>query len=195
MSKEKKEIKKVEEKSIQSQGITLPIALVIVAIVVAVILVTGGEGSGGSNDDNESEIEGATSADFGDYSDYITDGAVTTIDDDPYLGDIDTAKIAIVEFSEYLCYYCYRHTVEVMPDLISTYVDTGEVIYVFRDFQMYGEVSEERAQIGMCVDEVAGAEKFAEYHEKMKRVYSEDEEENPDIYAIIDDLGVDSDTG
>ena len=194
MSKTKKTSGKEEKViTIGAENLMVPIALILVAIVVAVILVSSAENDISEDDiENTENVEGvADNANYGEYSDYITDNITTSIDDDPYLGDRDTAKIAIVEFSEYQCSYCYRHTVEVMPDIISNYVDKGEGIYVFRDLQMYGEVSEERAEIGECVNEIAGGEKFAQYHEKMKAVQFDDGEENPDIYSIVSDLGVD----
>jgi protein-disulfide isomerase len=180
---------------IGAEKLIVPIALILVAVIVSVILVTGSKSNSVAKNEtlSGSEVNGTDETpDYGDYADYITDNISTSIDDDPYLGNIETAKYAIVEFSEYLCYYCYRHTVQVMPKLISEYVDSGEAIYVFRDMQMYGETSEERSEIGSCVNEIAGAEKFSEYHEKMKSVQFDDGIDNPDIYAIVKELGVDS---
>lgn len=190
MSKEDK-VSKTEEKvvTIGAEKLVVPIALILVVVIVAAILVLG---SGNNSDSDDSDVEGTETEEI-DYSDYIEEGYTTSIDDDPYLGDISTAKYAIVEFSDYVCSYCYRHTVEVLPDILSTYIDTGEAIYVFRDLQIHGEVAEKRAEIAECVNEIAGAEKFYEYHEKMMKVQFEDEIDDPDIYAIVEDLGVDSD--
>jgi protein-disulfide isomerase len=187
---DKKE-KKEEVVTIGAEKLIVPIALILVIIIIALILVFSSKDSStdGSTSDS-SGTEGTT--DYGDYADYITDGVSTSIDDDPYIGDKSTATMAIVEFSEYFCSYCYRHTTEVLPDLISEYIDTGKAIYVFRDFQMYGDESEKRAEIGMCVNEVAGGEKFLEYFEKIKSVYFDDGDEDPDIFGIIADLGIDS---
>lgn len=193
---DKKENKE-EVVTIGAEKLIVPVALILVIIIISLILVLGSK-----KDDNVdttgdgSDVEGVT--DYGDYADYITDGISTSIDDDPYLGDISTAKFAIVEFSDYQCYYCYRHTIEVLPDILSTYVDTGEAIYVFRDLQIHGDEAEKRAQIGECVNEIAGSEKFDEYHEKMMisqfEVWTDEDTEvkDSDIYAIIDNLGVDS---
>jgi protein-disulfide isomerase len=167
----------------------LPFVLIIVAVVMAVILVLGGDSSVGSNDD--SEVEGSADEDFGDYADYITEGVSSSVDDDPYLGNKDTAKIAIVEFTDYQCYYCYRHTSETLPSIIENFVDTGEVIYVFRDYQIHGEEAEKRAEIGECVDEIGGTEAFVKYHEQLMSLYAEDLTDD-EIYDIVDDLGVDS---
>jgi protein-disulfide isomerase len=187
MSKEKK----TEEKEIKisSQILIVPIALLLVAIIVAVIIITGGKDNNDNTDDSSS-VEGST--DFGDYSDYITDGVSSSIDDDAYLGDKDTAKIAIVEFTDYQCYYCYRHTTETLPDLLENYVDTGEVLYVFRDDEIHGDEAEKRAEIGECVHHLDGNDAFASYHEKMMTYYSEDLSTD-DIYNVVSELGFSSD--
>lgn len=179
--------------TVSTEKFVVPIALILVAIIISVILFTGSKDSNNDNDSSDGNVEGTEEAsDYGEYSDYITDGVSTSIDDDPYIGDKSTATMAIVEFSEYFCSYCYRHATDVLPDLIEKYIDTGKAIYVFRDYQMYGEESEKRAEIGMCVNEVAGGEKFAEYFEKIKSVYFDDGDEDPDIFAIIENLGIDS---
>lgn len=187
----KKEIRQKEEVvTVSGEKLIVPIAVILVLVIVALILVFGSKGGNKTNeDDTNSEVEGVS--DYGDYADYITDGVSTSIDDDPYLGDKSTAKFAIVEFSDYLCYYCYRHTVEVLPDILSTYVDTGKAIYVFRDLQIHGDVAEKRAEIAECVNEVAGADKFFEFHEKIKKVQFEDNIDDPDLYSIVGDLGID----
>jgi len=194
-------VSKEEEKviTIGAEKLVVPLALILVVIIVAVILFSGSKEDSTSTDINTdtSAVEGTTdtsqNTEYDQYVEkgYITEGVSTSIDDDPYLGDRDTAKIAIIEFSDYLCPYCHRHTTEVMPDIISNYVDTGEAIYVYRDLQIHGEEVEKRAQIGECVNEIAGAEKFFEYHEELMVVQFEEGIENPDIYAIVSDLGVD----
>jgi len=46
----------------------------------------------------------------------------------------DAAVVAIVEFSDYECPFCIRHFMKTMPQIEATYVQTGRVRYVFRDF-------------------------------------------------------------
>ena len=187
MSKEKSSEKK--EIKIDSQLLVIPVALLLVAVIIAAIIITGGDNSGSKMDDS-SEVDGST--DFGDYSDYITDGATSSIDDDAYLGDKDTAKIAIVEFTDYQCYYCYRHTTETLPQIIENYVDTGEVLYVFRDDEIHGDEAEKRAEIGECVHHLDGNDAFASYHEKMMTYYGDDLSTD-DIYNVISSLGFSTD--
>ncbi|MCP4168537.1 MAG: thioredoxin domain-containing protein [Chloroflexi bacterium] len=50
-------------------------------------------------------------------------------------GDAD-APIVIVEFSDYQCPFCQRYFEQTYPALMSEYVDTGKVRYVFKDFPL-----------------------------------------------------------
>ena len=56
-------------------------------------------------------------------------------DDDIVVGD-PNAPITMVEFTDFQCPYCYRHATQTLPQLMSTYVETGQVRYVFKDFPL-----------------------------------------------------------
>jgi len=51
----------------------------------------------------------------------------------PALGR-ESAPVTIVEFTDYQCPFCQRHSSRVFPELVEEYVKTGKVRYVFRDF-------------------------------------------------------------
>lgn len=51
----------------------------------------------------------------------------------PVLGH-GSARVTIVEFSDYQCPFCRRHSSQVLPELVKEYVETGKVRYIFRDF-------------------------------------------------------------
>jgi len=51
----------------------------------------------------------------------------------PYRGEYD-APVTLIEFSDYQCPYCKRHANTVMPPLIKSYVDTGKVRFVMREY-------------------------------------------------------------
>ncbi len=44
------------------------------------------------------------------------------------------ALVALVEFSDYECPFCIRHSRETMPLIEKNYISTGKVLYAFRDF-------------------------------------------------------------
>ncbi len=58
-----------------------------------------------------------------------------TVTDAPTQGQAN-APLTLVEFTDYQCPYCARHSQRVLPQLIKTFVDTGQVRYVLRDFPL-----------------------------------------------------------
>lgn len=51
------------------------------------------------------------------------------------LGDPD-APVRIVEYSDYQCPYCQRHSLETLPQILSQMIETGQVYYIFKDFPL-----------------------------------------------------------
>lgn len=51
------------------------------------------------------------------------------------MGDPD-APVTIVEFTDYQCPYCSRHSIDTMPQIISEFVDTGRVYYILKDLPL-----------------------------------------------------------
>lgn len=160
----------------------LPISIFVAAIMIsATLLMTQDKDANNQvaeNIDGSEEIAGTGDEGFAEVT--------ASIDDDPYLGDRDSAKVAIIEFSEYQCSYCKRHTDETIPSLKENFVDTGDAIYVFRDFQMYGELSESLSKIAECVNDVAGIDKYEEFHSLAFNATTTD-----DAYGYLSDLSVD----
>jgi protein-disulfide isomerase len=48
----------------------------------------------------------------------------------------ETAKVTLVEFSDYQCPYCGRHARETHPQIEKQYIETGKVRYVFFDMPL-----------------------------------------------------------
>ena len=57
---------------------------------------------------------------------------VISIGPSPYKGKAD-ATVTLVEFSDYQCPYCARNYRDVMPTLVTEYVDTGKLKFVMRE--------------------------------------------------------------
>jgi len=55
--------------------------------------------------------------------------------DDPAKGKKD-AKVTLIEFTDYQCPFCGRHTHSVLPLLEKNFIDTGKIRYVLRDFPL-----------------------------------------------------------
>ena len=45
-----------------------------------------------------------------------------------------TAKVTVVEVSDYHCPFCRRQVLQTLPQLLAEYVNTGKVQYVFVDY-------------------------------------------------------------
>ena len=58
---------------------------------------------------------------------------VLSIDGLPVLGNKD-ARVTLVEFSDFQCPFCARHSRETLPAIVKEYVNAGKVKYVLRDF-------------------------------------------------------------
>jgi len=91
----------------------------------------------------------------------------TSIENDAVRGNKETAKVAIVEFSDYECPYCIGFTQGTSKELIEKYVETGKVIMVFRDLPLpFHEPSASReAMAAECARDQGGDEKFFEMHD------------------------------
>lgn len=58
----------------------------------------------------------------------LDDGAAT-------LGNPD-ANVTIVEFTNYQCPFCARHSLQTMPSIVSQLIETGRVYYVIKDLML-----------------------------------------------------------
>ncbi|MBI2986155.1 MAG: DsbA family protein [Deltaproteobacteria bacterium] len=58
---------------------------------------------------------------------------VLSVKDDPFKGE-KNAKITLVEFSDYQCPFCSRHSRDTLPQLEREYIASGKLKYVFRNF-------------------------------------------------------------
>lgn len=64
-----------------------------------------------------------------------TQNVVLNINDSPFRGD-RSAKLTMIEFSDYQCPFCARHFREILPQIEREYIKSGKVKYVFRDFPL-----------------------------------------------------------
>ena len=181
------EKKKNDEIVISLDQFAVPGAIVVAGIIIGVAVFFTNR----DKDTTDTNVDGTDTPNVaGEETDstsqYQFEDASTDIGDGAYSGDKKTAKVAIVEFSDYLCGYCQRHVQEVYSDIIKNYVDSGEVIYVYREFSIHGEVADAAAMGGKCMFEQAGLDKYLEYHKNAFMVESVDA-----VYAVASDLGVD----
>lgn len=81
--------------------------------------------------------------------------------DAPFLGNPD-APVTVVEFADFQCPFCGRFHATAAKQIIDTYVKTGKVKLVYRDFAFLGEESGWAAEAAHCAGDQG---KFWEYHD------------------------------
>ena len=82
--------------------------------------------------------------------------------DDPMKGDQD-AELTIIEFSDFQCPFCKRFFDQTLPLLEESYIDTGKVNFVWRDFPMQ---SHQNAVPAHVAAQCAGNQgQFWKYHD------------------------------
>lgn len=77
-----------------------------------------------------------------------------------------SARVAIIEFSDYECPFCSRHALNTLPELEKEYIDTGKVRYVFRNLPL--ESIHPNAMRAAVAAECAGEQgKYWQLHDRM----------------------------
>lgn len=123
--------------------------------------------------------------------------AKTSIDDDAIMGNKKTAKIAIVEFSDFECPFCARFREETLGEIKKNYVDTGKAIFVYRDLPLpfHDPAATKESNAAECARKQGGDEIYYQFHDEIYKQtpgngtgLSED-----DLAAIGVDLGLDKD--
>jgi protein-disulfide isomerase len=94
-----------------------------------------------------------------------TQDIVLNIDDGPFRGD-RSAKLTLIEFSDYQCPFCARHFREILPQIEREYIQSGKVKYVFRDFPLESIHKEafKAAEAAHCAGEQG---KYWEMHDQL----------------------------
>lgn len=119
----------------------------------------------------------------------------TTLDDDPFQGNKDTAKIAIVEFSDYECPFCKMFFDQTYPQIKKDYIETGKVIHVFRDYPLafHDPHATEQAVAGECIQDQSGDKKYFEFHDLVfKTTKSNKSIPRSQVYDLANQVGADS---
>ena len=77
-----------------------------------------------------------------------------------------SAKVTLVEFSDFQCPFCRRFYLDAYPDVKKNYIDTGKVKLVFMNFPLYSihPAARVSAQAAVCSNE---QNKFWEFHNKI----------------------------
>lgn len=171
-----------KEMTINLDSLGVPIAIVISGLIIAVLVFFASKNQNSSDTANDNQDTQAVE----NVQDTFSEAKVS-LGDDPYLGDISTAKVAIIEFSDYMCGYCQRHGQETFPSIKEEYIDTGKVVYVFKEFPLSspGAIGYTLAEGASCIFNLSGSEVYSEYHEGAFFLESKE-----NIVALAKELGV-----
>ena len=114
------------------------IAIILASLFVSAALTTERPKSGMQNVQGVAAQDAAQNAGAADAAAQPTaaNAGKTTFDDDPVMGDTKTAKVAIVEFSDYECPFCQKFHEETHDALVDKYVKTGKAVLVTRDYPL-----------------------------------------------------------
>lgn len=186
--------------NISLQQYLVPLAIVANAVIIAVAILLAGRGgaTNGNGTATTTVTPTTTTAAAGDTNNTASKTAVA---DSPYIGNRETAKIAIVEYSDYECPFCQRHHKQVYPDIYKNYIENGKAIYVFKNYIAvpgHNPAATTEAYAALCVRELAGNDN-AKYFQMNDLLYTNTKANGgglPDgmtVYSLAAQLGVNSD--
>lgn len=153
-----------QENYINIQNMMTPLAIVIAGVVIASGLYLGLK-------DNNTTTGNTTKTQVAGVEDTTPTAAAAgttvtaSIDDDAIFGSKD-AKVAIIEFSDYDCPYCEKFYAETLSQIKTNYVETGDVMFVYRDLplpQLHPN-AQMKAEAAECADDQGGDEAYIAYH-------------------------------
>lgn len=90
---------------------------------------------------------------------------------DAILGKAD-APVTVIEYGDYQCPFCTRFFTQTQSKIVSSYVDTGKVKMVFRNFAFLGPESVAAAAAAECANDQG---KLWPYHDAIYQTKADDE--------------------
>jgi len=110
---------------------------------------------------------------------------------DPYRGDPD-AEVVVIEFSDFQCPACQSHALLIQPILDQEFVDSGEIMWVFKNMplQMHPQALVAATAAECAVDQDA----FWQMHDLLFEQQDQwaVEEPEPALIELADTLGLDT---
>ena len=160
-------VEEVEVLTISSQSLMTFFGIVVAGVMISIAIYFGLRGHNSTanvvtNGDNNENI-------VADDQSGEDTSASTTLDDDAIKGDLSTAKVAIVEFSDFECPYCKRFVKDAYVSIMKNFVNSGKVVYVFRDYPLpfHNPAANDEAMMAECVHHIAGDKAYFAFHDKI----------------------------
>jgi protein-disulfide isomerase len=107
-----------------------------------------------------------------------------------------SAPVVLEEWSDYQCPYCAQHAGTTSKQLDESFVDTGQVRIVFRDFPLSSihEHAAKASEAARCAGELGGSDTYWAMHDLLfekQSAWSAEEDAVPAFKAMAGDVGVD----
>ncbi len=170
------------------------IAVLVSGTIGFIIVVTSGNTFSDSNDSNSSTSDSATAVNTNPAAIQQTTNvtAEPISSDDHVKGDINTASVVIIEYSDTECPFCKRFH-PTMQQLVSA--NEGKVAWVYRHFPLDSLHSKARkeAEATECAAELGGNDGFWAYLDRLFEITpSNDGLEASQLSEIAIDVGLDA---
>ncbi len=163
--------------------VLIPVAIIVAGGLIALAIYLGG------NSPEEKSVDNGNAATVFDDPNIVEKSLEIDVNEGAYLGDLEKAKYAIVEFSDYQCSFCQRHAKETLPELREKYIEAGDdFVYFFREVAIYPPKSTSLALLGQCIYEIEGIEKYLEYKFKAYDVQFEEDPQLLDAMNVSGDV-------
>ena len=107
-----------------------------------------------------------------------------TVAGDPFYGSPD-APIVVVEFSDFQCPYCSRHTLATQPVLDTQFIEPGDVMWVFKHFPI-PNIHPFAFSASVAAECAARQEAFWSYHHRLfQEVEAWSHPQNRDYFVAL----------
>lgn len=115
-----------------------------------------------------------------------------TMAGDLYRGNPE-AKVTVIEFSDFQCPFCRKHTLETQPIIDEQFVDTDQIYWVFKHFPL--SIHPQAPAASVAAECAADQGKFWEMHERLFDTMSDwsVNEPNPFFIDLAGELTLDVD--
>lgn len=102
---------------------------------------------------------------------------IALTDKDPVLGNKD-APVTVVEYADFQCPFCKEFQDIIFPGFKTSYIDSGQIKFVFKNYSFLGQESFDAAEAAKCAQD---QNKFWEYHDLL---YASQSAENSGAFKV-----------
>ncbi|MBI2048145.1 MAG: thioredoxin domain-containing protein [Parcubacteria group bacterium] len=149
----------MEQVSLQENKLLVPLSIIIAGVIIAGAIIF----TKNTTDDRPDNTE---------TPDTVSVQEMRSVDaTDHLLGNINTAEVFIVEFSDLECPFC-KHFHETLKQVMEEYGPNGKVAWVYRHFPLTSihPKATKEAEATECAAELGGELKFWEYTDQIFKI-------------------------